>query len=45
MGTGFFLGVIGLMADLISVNRKLLEGLDWRMKELEDTLRSERSSS
>jgi glycosyltransferase involved in cell wall biosynthesis len=44
MGTGFFLGVIGLMADLISVNRKLLEGLDWRMKELEDTLRSERSS-
>jgi glycosyltransferase involved in cell wall biosynthesis len=45
MGTGFFLGVIGLMADLISVNRKLLESLDWRLKELEDTLRAGRSSS
>ncbi|MFQ5851578.1 MAG: glycosyltransferase family 2 protein [Candidatus Binatia bacterium] len=35
MGTGFFLGVVGLLADLISVNRKLLERLDSRMHELE----------
>ena len=36
MGTGFFLGVVGLLADLISVNRKLLEGLDWQLKKMEE---------
>jgi len=35
MGTGFFLGVTGLLADLISVNRKLLEKIDWRVRQLE----------
>ncbi len=35
MGTGFFLGVVGLLADLLAVNRTLLEGLDWRVKKLE----------
>lgn len=39
IGSGFFLGVIGLVADLIAVNRKLLEGLDWRLRQVEDTLR------
>jgi hypothetical protein len=29
--------VIGLIADLIAVNRALLEGIDWRIKRLEDT--------
>lgn len=32
MGTGFFLGVTGLMADLISVNRKLLEDIQYNMR-------------
>lgn len=34
MGAGFFLIVVGLLADLISVNRKLLEKIDWRLKQL-----------
>lgn len=43
MGTGFFLLVVGLLADLASVNRKLLEGLDWRVKRIEETVSSERA--
>jgi glycosyltransferase involved in cell wall biosynthesis len=39
MGSGFFLTVVGLLADLMAVNRKLLEGLDWRLKQVEDLLR------
>ena len=35
MGTGFFLGVVGLLADLLAVNRSLLEEIDWRVKKLE----------
>ena len=37
MGAGFFLSVTGLIADLISVNRKLLEKLDWRVQKIEET--------
>lgn len=33
---GFFLIVIGFVADLISVNRKLLEKLDWRVQNIEE---------
>lgn len=36
MGIGFFLSVIGLIADLISVNRKLLEKIDWRVQKIEE---------
>jgi len=36
LGAGFFLFIMGLMADLISVNRKLLEKLDYRMRQIED---------
>ena len=36
MGTGFLLVVVGLIADLISVNRKLLERLDARLSLLEE---------
>jgi glycosyltransferase involved in cell wall biosynthesis len=36
LGAGFFLFTVGLLADLISVNRKLLEKLDWRIKQIED---------
>ena len=38
MGIGFFLTVIGLLADLISVNRKLLEKVDWRIQKIEGRL-------
>jgi glycosyltransferase involved in cell wall biosynthesis len=36
MGLGFFLVVIGLIADLIAVNRALLEGIDWRVRRVEE---------
>jgi len=39
LGTGFFLMVTALMADLIAVNRKLLEQVRWRVWKLEDYLR------
>jgi hypothetical protein len=42
LGTGFFLGVVGLLADLTSVNRKLLEGVDWRLRKLEERDRTSR---
>ena len=35
LGAGFFLSVVGLVVDLISVNRQLLERLDYRMHALE----------
>jgi glycosyltransferase involved in cell wall biosynthesis len=38
MGTGFFLGVIGLVADLVAVNRQLLERIDYRLQVLEEKL-------
>jgi glycosyltransferase involved in cell wall biosynthesis len=38
MTTGFLMSVIGLVADLISVNRKLLEEIDWRVKNIEEQI-------
>jgi glycosyltransferase involved in cell wall biosynthesis len=38
MGSGFFLVVVGLLADLIGVNRNLLEGLDWKVQQIEEKL-------
>lgn len=38
MGSGFFLIIVGLLADLASVNRALLEGVDWRLQRLEQQL-------
>ena len=35
MGLGFFLYVVGIIADLISVNRKLLEKINFRLRKLE----------
>jgi Glycosyltransferases involved in cell wall biogenesis len=35
LGSGFFLGITGLLADLISVNRRLLEDIDYRLKKIE----------
>ena len=40
LGTGFFLIVVGLVSDLLAVNRTLLEELDWRLKRLEERLPS-----
>ena len=44
MGMGFFLAIVGLLADLISVNRKLLEKVDWRAQKIEEGLRKERNA-
>jgi hypothetical protein len=35
LGAGFFLVIAGIVADLISVNRKLLEKIDLRLRRLE----------
>ena len=40
---GFFLIVIGFVADLVSVNRKLLEKLDWRVQNIEETYLKKRN--
>ena len=40
MGAGGILVLVGFLADLISVNRKLLEALDWRLRKMEDSLGS-----
>lgn len=34
LSTGFLLGIVGLLADLISVNRQLLERIDWQVRRL-----------
>jgi hypothetical protein len=39
---GFFLGVLGILADLIAVNRQLLERLDWRIQKVEERLTKEK---
>lgn len=39
LGSGLFLSIIGLVADLISVNRKLLEKLNSKMYDLEDRMK------
>lgn len=44
-GLGIFLMVIGLLADLISVNRQLLEDLDWRVRRMSEPPRAAESSS
>jgi glycosyltransferase involved in cell wall biosynthesis len=43
MGAGFFLFVVGLLADLIGVNRNLLERLDWKVQEIEGKLSDRKS--
>ena len=42
MGSGFFLIVIGLVADLLAVNRNLLERLDWKVQQIEDKLENKK---
>jgi hypothetical protein len=38
LGTGFLLMLVGFLADLVSVNRKLLERVDYRLKRIESEL-------
>jgi glycosyltransferase involved in cell wall biosynthesis len=44
MGMGTFLAIVGLLADLISVNRQLLEQVDWRVQRIEGRLKDDRES-
>ena len=44
MGTAFFLLITALVVDLIAVNRQLLEKLDWRIQEIEDSLRNDKGN-
>ena len=39
-GAGLFLVVIGLLADLIAVNRQLLEDVEWRVRRMEERRRA-----
>jgi glycosyltransferase involved in cell wall biosynthesis len=45
MGIGAALVTIGLIADLISVNRKLMEQVEWKLAILQDSLEHERISN
>ena len=45
LGTGFALIVVGLVADLIAVNRKLLERVDSRLRKIEERLSRDRDLS
>ncbi|MGN6520449.1 MAG: glycosyltransferase family 2 protein [Dokdonella sp.] len=39
---GFLLFMLGFIADLTSVNRRLLEGIDWRLRQVEGEVRRAR---
>ncbi|HEU4663605.1 MAG TPA: glycosyltransferase family 2 protein [Dokdonella sp.] len=39
MTIGFLLFMLGFIADLTSVNRRLLEGIDWRLRQVEADVR------
>ncbi|MBW7863127.1 MAG: glycosyltransferase family 2 protein [Candidatus Hydrogenedentes bacterium] len=43
MGTGAALVVVGLLADLVGVNRQLLEEVRWRLRRMELRLQEERT--
>ncbi|MBX3131819.1 MAG: glycosyltransferase family 2 protein [Gemmatimonadaceae bacterium] len=45
LGTGFFLVVVGLVADLIAVNRSLLERVDWQLRVLQDQVARQSTAS
>lgn len=42
IGGGFLLSIVGILADIISVNRKLLEKIDFRLKKIERLTRDRR---
>jgi glycosyltransferase involved in cell wall biosynthesis len=45
MGTGFLLVVTAFVADLVSVNRKLLENIDWRVRQMEEWFREKKEGA
>lgn len=44
-GAGMFLVVMGLLADLVSVNRQLLEDVEWRLRRMESDAMARRDES
>jgi len=44
MGSGLLLAVVAMLADLVSVNRRLLEKINWRLGKLEDDLKRPRQT-
>jgi hypothetical protein len=38
LGLGFLIFLVGLLADLISANRMMLEKLDWRLNKIEEDM-------
>ncbi len=44
LGVGLAGIVVGFVADLISVNRKLLEKIDWRLSQLDESLEQQRQT-
>ncbi len=45
MGTGFLLVVTAFVVDLVSVNRKLLENIDWRVRQMEERFREKKEGA
>jgi hypothetical protein len=45
IGVGFAGIIVGMVADLISVNRKLLEQIEWRVQQLTDRVSQLRSET
>ncbi|MCZ6673745.1 MAG: glycosyltransferase family 2 protein [Verrucomicrobia bacterium] len=43
MGSGLLLAIVALIADLISVNRRLLQQIQWRISKLEDLISDRKS--
>ena len=44
VGLGALVGLIGVVADLISTNRKLLERLDWKLHKIEEGIADKKSA-
>ena len=44
LGIGAGLVVVGMLGDLVSVNRKLLEKIDWRLRQVESRSDKEKNN-
>jgi len=43
MGSGLLLGIVAVITDLISVNRRLLQQIQWQVRKLEDKVSDKKS--
>lgn len=43
MGSGLLLGIVAVITDLVSVNRRLLQKMQWQIRKLEDEFRRKES--